>query len=209
MLVVTQFSGLTTLTRVPGFGAAREREQEQCSTTKPVHKASASRTTSSEPRRHAPLRYLASTLVSGNFTPTHLGRSVSSATRRISSGSRWRAGHACNGIYRGGDLVDANRNGWSGAIGDFANCDGPVRFGLFWYDTTSDQSGTHNTSYVGNIGGSANDLKTPTKRTDEPYCQFANGHCADSGLVDPPWNFGMNQQQNTLRGVLDANSQPF
>lgn len=114
-----------------------------------------------------------------------------------------------NGIYRGGDVVDANRNGWSGAIGDWAVCDNNGRLGLFWYDTTSDPSGIKNATYVGNIGASANDLKTPTKRTDEPYCQFSNGHCADSGLVDPPWNFGTNQQQNTLRGVLDANSQPF
>lgn len=114
-----------------------------------------------------------------------------------------------NGIYRGGDLVDANRNGWSGAIGDFANCDGPGRLGVFWYDTTSDTSGTHNTSFVGNIGASAAALRAPTKATDEPYCQFSNGHCSDGGLADPPWNFGTNQQHNTLRGVLDASSQPL
>jgi len=113
-----------------------------------------------------------------------------------------------NGVYRGGDLVDANRNGWSGAIGDFQTCDGPVRFGVFFYDTTSDQSGTHS-PYAGNIGASSTDLKTPTTANGGVYCQFANGHCMDSGFVDPPWNAGNNQQQHTLRGVLDAGSQPF
>lgn len=114
-----------------------------------------------------------------------------------------------NGIYRGGDLVDANRNGWSGAIGDFANCNGPGRLGIFWYDTTSDQSGTHNTSFVGNIGASAADLKRPIRATDEPYCQYSNGHCADGGLSSTNWNFGTDQQHNTLKGVLDASSQPL
>jgi len=114
-----------------------------------------------------------------------------------------------NGVYRGGDLVDANRNGWSGAIGDFQNCDGPGRLGVFFYDTTSDQSGTHNTSYAGNIGASSNDLKTPTTANGGVYCQFANGHCMDSGFEDPPWNACTIQQQHTLRGVLDASSQPF
>src|SRR6478752_2113886 len=51
-----------------------------------------------------------------------------------------------NGVYRGGDLTDANRNGWSGAIGDFQNCANSGRIGVFFYDTTSDTSGTHNTS---------------------------------------------------------------
>jgi hypothetical protein len=114
-----------------------------------------------------------------------------------------------NGIYRGGDLVDANRNGWSGAIGDFANCDNVGRLGLFWYDTTSDQSGTHNTDFVGNIGASSDALKTPVTAQGGVYCQWGAGHCADNGLFDPPWNPGTNQQQHTLRGVLDANSQPF
>jgi hypothetical protein len=114
-----------------------------------------------------------------------------------------------NGIYRNGDVVDANRNGWSGAIGDAAVCDNPGRWGLFWYDTTTDQSGTHNTSYVGNIGASLYDLKTPTTANGGVYCQWGAGHCADNGLNDPPWNPGTNQQQHTLRGVLDANSQPL
>jgi hypothetical protein len=113
-----------------------------------------------------------------------------------------------NGVYRGGDLVDANRNGWSGAIGDFQNCNGPGRLGVFFYDTTSDQSGTHS-PYAGNIGASSNDLKTPTAPDQGVYCQFANGHCMDSGFTDPPWNAGTSQQQHTLRGVLDPNSQPF
>jgi hypothetical protein len=114
-----------------------------------------------------------------------------------------------NGIYRGGDLVDANRNGWSGGIGDYQNCDGPIRLGVFFFDTTADPSGVKNPTYVGNIGASANDLKTPIAADGGVYCQFANGHCMDSGFVDPPWNAGTNQQQHTLRGVLDANSQPF
>jgi hypothetical protein len=114
-----------------------------------------------------------------------------------------------NGVYRGGDLVDANRNGWSGAIGDFANCDNVGRLGVFFYDTTSDTSGTHNSAYVGNIGASANDLKTPTTASGGVYCQFANGHCMDNGFADPPWNAGTNAQQHTLRGVLDASQQPL
>jgi hypothetical protein len=114
-----------------------------------------------------------------------------------------------NGVYRGGDLVDANRNGWSGAIGDFQNCNGPGRLGVFFYDTTSDQSGTHNMDYFGNIGATSNALKTPTRPDEGVYCQFANNHCMDSGFADPPWNAGTNQQQHTLRGVLDAGSQPF
>lgn len=114
-----------------------------------------------------------------------------------------------NGIYRSGDVSDANRNGWSGAIGDFQNCDNVGRLGILWYDTSTDLSGTHNTSFVGNIGASLDQLKAPTTANGGVYCQWGGGHCADNGLNDPPWNPGTNQQQHTLRGVLDQASQPF
>jgi hypothetical protein len=113
-----------------------------------------------------------------------------------------------NGIYRGGDVVDANRSAWSGAIGDYQVCDINGRLGVFFYDTTSDPSGTHN-PYSGNIGASSNDLKTPVTASGGVYCQMGAGHCLDNGLADPPWNAGTSQQQHTLRGVLDESSQPF
>jgi hypothetical protein len=114
-----------------------------------------------------------------------------------------------NGVYRGGDVVDANRSGgWSGAIGDFQNCDNSGRLGVFFYDTTSDPSTAHN-PYVGNLGYPSNDLRTPTTASGGIYCQWANGHCMDNGFFDPPWNAGTNLQQHTLRGVLDASSQPL
>jgi len=134
----------------------------------------------------------------------HVGGLIGNAT--CSPGSGY---YMYNGIYRGGDVVDANRNGYSGAIGDWAVCDNNGRLGLFWYDTTSDPSGTKNPTYVGNIGASSNDLKTPNTANGGVYCQYGAGHCADNGLSDPPWNPGTNQQQHTLRGVLDANSQPL
>ena len=114
-----------------------------------------------------------------------------------------------NGIYRGGDVTDANRSGWSGAIGDFQNCANAGRSGVFFYDTTSDTSGTHNTTYVGNIGATAAQLKTPTTANGGIFCQFGGGHCSDDGLTDPPWNAGSSTQNHTLRGVLDEGSQPL
>jgi hypothetical protein len=113
-----------------------------------------------------------------------------------------------NGISRGGDVVDANRSAWSGALGDYdSNCTG--RWGVFFYDTTSDQSGTHNSSYVGNIGATASQLKTPTTPDGGVFCQFGGGHCMDNGFADPPWKAGTNSQNHTLRGVLDEGSQPL
>jgi len=114
-----------------------------------------------------------------------------------------------NGIYRGGDVTDANRSAWSGAIGDFQNCANVGRTGLFFYDISSDQSGTHNTSYEGNIGATATQLKTPTTPDGGVFCQFGGGHCTDNGLTDPPWNAGTSTQIHTLRGVLDEGSQPL
>jgi hypothetical protein len=134
----------------------------------------------------------------------HVGGLIGNASCSPNSGY-----YMYNGIYRGGDVVDANRSAWSGAIGDFANCDVVGRLGLFWYDTTSDPSGTHNPDYVGNIGASSDALKAPTTANGGVYCQWGAGHCADNGFTDPPWNPGTNQQQHTLRGVLDVNSQPF
>lgn len=115
-----------------------------------------------------------------------------------------------NGIARGGDIVDASRSGWSGAIGDYqTNCTAPVRWGALFYDTTSDQSGTHNTAYVTHYGYPANDLKAAVTPSGGVFCQWANGHCLDAGFSDPPWNAGTNQQHHTLRGVLDEGSQPL
>jgi hypothetical protein len=114
-----------------------------------------------------------------------------------------------NAIYRSGDVVDTSRSGWSGAIGDFQTCVPVGRTGILWYDTSTDQSGTHNTSYVGNVGATLDQLKAPTTADGGIYCQWGGGHCTDNGLTDPPWNPGTNQQQHTLRGVLDQASQPL
>src|SRR6478609_9276840 len=114
-----------------------------------------------------------------------------------------------NGVYRGGDVVDASRSAWSGAIGDYADCNNGGRLGVFFYDTTSDMSGTHNTSFVGNIGATATQLKTPTTPDGGVYCQFGGGHCMDNGFANPPWNAGTSSQNHTLRGVLDESSQPL
>src|SRR6185369_3244967 len=113
----------------------------------------------------------------------HVGGIVGNATCSPGQGYR-----LYNNIYRNGDVVDANRNGWSGGIGDFQNCDVDFRIGVLFYDTTTDQSGTHNTSYVGNLGATLNQLKTPTTASGGVYCQFSNGHCLDNGFADPPWN---------------------
>jgi hypothetical protein len=113
-----------------------------------------------------------------------------------------------NAIYRSGDVVDANRNGWSGAIGDYKDCPSS-RLGALFYDITTDRSGAYNSSYVANYGETLVDLRTPTTPDGGVFCKFAQGHCLDNGFFDPPWNAGTDQQHHTLRGVLDESSQPF
>jgi hypothetical protein len=116
-----------------------------------------------------------------------------------------------NGIYRGGDVVDANRNGWSGGIGFAKSCTPAERWGALFYDTTADTSGTHNTTYVGNYGHSAKELRDPTAPDGGVFCKWTPqaGHCLDNGFADPPWNAGTKDQHHTLRGVLDESSQPL
>jgi len=119
-------------------------------------------------------------------------------------------GGTVNGTYQGGDVVDANRSnsgGWSGVLGGYQNC-ANIRMGIFFYDTTADKSASH-LNFPGHNGASATDLRTPTTANGGVFCQFANGHCADNGFADPPWNAGTNAQHHTLRGVPGPNAQPL